>query len=127
MNDKAVIDYIVNLGPRHRLVKLEIVGKHYFDRQTIRERMYVDPASLQFRRGRYSGSYLRRDEEAITNLYQENGFRDVKVVSDVQDKYQGKADQIAVVVHIDEGPQWQISNLDVKGIDQLDKSRQLAG
>jgi outer membrane protein insertion porin family len=77
MNDKSEIDYIINPGRRHKLVKVDIDGNHYFDTKTIRERLYLLPASLQFRRGRYSESYLRRDEETITNLYQENGFRDV--------------------------------------------------
>jgi len=127
LSDKAEIDYMVNLGPRHKLIKVDISGNRYFDTATIRERMYLEPASLQFRRGRYSGSYLRRDEEAITDLYEQNGFRDAKVTSDVQDNYQGKEGQIAVATHIDEGPQWKIAKLEVNGIAQLDKETVLAG
>ena len=127
VNDKADIDYLVNLGKRHKLVKVEIVGNRYFDTPTIRERMYLEPASFQFRRGRYSESYLRRDEVTITNLYQENGFRDVKVTSKVQDDYQGKIGNIAVTISIDEGPQWLISNLEAEGINSLDKERIIAG
>src|SRR5438552_16217543 len=88
--------------------------------------MYMEPASLQFRRGRYSGSYLRRDEEAITSLYQENGFRDVKVTSVVQDDYQSKVGNIAVTIHVEEGPQWLISKLEVAGIQSLDQDRIIA-
>jgi outer membrane protein assembly factor BamA len=123
VNDKADIDYLVNLGKRHKLVKVEVAGNRYFDTPTIRERMYLEPASFQFRRGRYSESYLRRDEVTITNLYQENGFRDVRVVSTVQDDYQGKTGNIAVTISIEEGPQWLISNLNVEGIDSLEKDR----
>jgi outer membrane protein insertion porin family len=126
VNDKQVIDYIVNLGSQHKLVKVGVDGNRYFDTQTIRERMFLLPASLQFRRGRYSESYLRRDEEAITNLYQENGFRDVKVTSTVQDDYQGKTGQLAVTVHIDEGPQWIVSKLEVDGVDQLNREKILS-
>src|ERR1700730_10735061 len=126
INDKQEIDYIVNLGKRHKLVKVDIEGNHYFDRQTIRERMFLLPASLQYRRGRYSESYLRRDEETITNLYQENGFRDVKVTSTVKDTDHPSQSLIAVTIHIEEGPQWMISKLEVEGIQQLDKKTILA-
>ena len=126
INDKQEIDYIVNLGKRHKLVKVEIDGNHYFDKQTIRERMFLLPASLQYRRGRYSESYLRRDEETITNLYQENGFRDVKVTSTVKDTDHPNQSLIAVTIHIEEGPQWMISKLEVEGIQQLDKKTILA-
>jgi outer membrane protein insertion porin family len=121
VNDKQEIDYIVNLGKRHKLVRLNISGNKYFDTPTIRERMYLIPASWQFRQGRYSESYRRRDEEAIMDLYRENGFRDVKVTSSTVDDYQGKIGQIEVNIKIDEGPQWLISNLEVEGIQQLDK------
>jgi outer membrane protein insertion porin family len=126
INDRANIDYLVNLGKRHKLVKVEITGNRYFDTKTIRERMYIEPASLQFRRGRYSESYLRRDEQAITSLYQENGFRDVKVTSIVQDDYRGKVGAIAVTIEIDEGQQWLISKLEVEGIRSLDRDRIIA-
>ncbi|HTM51885.1 MAG TPA: POTRA domain-containing protein [Bryobacteraceae bacterium] len=119
INDSMDIDYIVNLGKRHKLVKVNISGNRYFDAQTIHERMYLMPASWQFRQGRYSESYLRRDEEAIRDLYKENGFRDVKVSSSVQDDYRGQTGQIAVEIRVEEGPQWLISQLDVAGIEQL--------
>jgi len=126
IDDKEEIDYIVNLGKRHKLVKVDIDGNHYFDKQTIRERMYLLPASLQYRRGRYSESYLRRDEDTITNLYQENGFRDVKVTSTVKDIDKVNQGTIQVNIHIEEGPQWIISKLEVEGIQQLDKETILA-
>jgi outer membrane protein assembly complex protein YaeT len=126
VNDKEVIDYIINLGKRHKLVKVTIEGNRYFDTQTIRERMYLLPSSLQFRRGRFSESYLRRDEQTITNLYEQNGFRDVKVTSTVDDRDVGKEGRISVVIHIDEGPQWTVATLEVDGIEQLNKNEILS-
>src|SRR5260370_7152862 len=88
--------------------------------------MIMFPVLSQFRRGRYSESYLRGDEETITNLYQENGFRDVKVSSKVVDTDLTNRGLISVTIHIDEGPQWIISKLDVDGIAQLDRKTILA-
>ncbi len=122
-NGREEIDYLINLGRRHRFVSLEIRGNHYFRIETIRERMLLLPRSWQMRHGRYSEALRRRDEEAITDLYTENGFRDVQVTSKVLDDYQGRVGDIAVYVMIQEGAQWFVSKLDIAGIDQLDSGR----
>ena len=119
-NDRQEIDYLINLGKRHRFVYLEIQGNHYFTTSSIRERMFMTPKSFQFRHGRYSEALARRDEESIENLYQENGFRDVKVHSKVVDDYKGKTGNVAVFLMVEEGPQWFVSKLDIAGIQQLD-------
>jgi len=63
----------------------------YFTEETIRERMYMAPASiLRFRHGRYSQRYLERDVDSIEDLYRSNGFRDVRVTSNVVDDYLGR-------------------------------------
>ncbi|MGH9937283.1 MAG: POTRA domain-containing protein, partial [Blastocatellia bacterium] len=123
VNDKAVIDYLINTGPRHRLVNIAIEGNRYFDTETIRERMFMLPRSLQFRHGRYSESLRERDLETISNLYRENGFRDVKVTSVTQDNYNGKRNHLGVVIQIAEGPQWFVAKLNVTGIEQLERER----
>ena len=75
INDKADIDYLINTGARHKLVSIEINGNQYFNTETIRERMYLQPATLlQFPHGRYSENLLSRDENSIRSLYQSNGF-----------------------------------------------------
>ena len=126
-NDKAAIDYLINLGSRHKLVRIDIAGNHYFDTPTLRERMFLQTASLlQFRHGRYSGNFLNEDEQSITNLYQSNGFEDVKVTHQVMDDYMGKIGDIAVFIKIEEGPQYFVNSLQVDGIEQLDKNQILS-
>ena len=98
INDKADIDFLVNTGKRHKLVAITIKGNHYFSTDVIRERMYLQTANLlQFPHGRYSENLLRRDRDTISNLYQSNGFRDVKVTSHSIDDYRGKVGDIAVI------------------------------
>jgi len=127
VNDKADIDYLINPGRRHKLVLVKIQGNKYFNTGAIRERMSVLRASLlQFRRGRYSESLLRRDEDAISSLYQSNGFRDVAVTHKIEDNYQGKQSDLAVFINIAEGPQYFIHSLDVEGIEKLDKTKILS-
>src|SRR5579871_418502 len=122
-NDREEIDYLINLGRRHRFVSLQIQGNHYFKPDAIRERMLMTPRSWVLRHGRYSDALRRRDEETISDLYAQNGFRDVQVSSKVLDDFQGKVGDIAVLVSINEGPQWFVSKLDVVGIHQVDATK----
>src|SRR5579863_692030 len=119
-NDRQEIDYLINLGKRHRLVHLEIKGNRYVTTENIRERMLMTPKSFQFRHGRYSDALRRRDQESISDLYKENGFQDIQVAAKEVDDYRGKIGDAAVFVSIEEGPQWFVSSLEISGIRQVD-------
>lgn len=114
-NGKSEIVYLINLGRRHSLVKVDIAGNKYFDSKSIRERLFLTPKSFELRRGRYSEALRRRDEEDIAELYRSNGFRDVRVSSNVVDSAGQKQDDLAVTFQIVEGPQYRVSSLDVTG------------
>ena len=75
-NGATEISYAIELGKRHTLIQVEISGNKYFDQKTIRERMFLIPKSFEFRRGRYSEAFLKRDIPTIKDLYESNGFRD---------------------------------------------------
>src|ERR1035437_1363339 len=123
VNDKSSIDYLVSTGKRHRLGAIEIRRTRSFDAETIRERLFLQKASfLQFPHGRYSESLLSRDEDSIVNLYQSNGFRDVRLTHRLEDNYRGKAGDMAVSLTIDEGPQYFVNHLEVEGIRRLDQA-----
>ncbi len=126
-NDQAEIDYLINPGSRHKLVYIGISGNHYFRTEVLRERMYLQAATLlQYRHGRYSQELLRRDEDSIKNLYRSNGFADASVTSRVEDNYRGKPGDLAASIEIHEGPQYFVANLEVEGITQLDKKAVMA-
>jgi outer membrane protein insertion porin family len=107
------IQYAIDRGERHKLVQLDIGGNRYFDLKTLRERMFVTPASTQVRRGRYSAAMLAHDLGAISELYRANGFRDVKAVSQVRAR--GKRGDIAVSIGISEGNQRFVSATAIEG------------
>src|SRR5438045_1050845 len=82
--------------------------------------MFLRPSGLiRFRQGRYSGAFLKRDEESIANLYRSNGFQDVKVNGVAEDDPQGKQGDVAVRISVEEGPQWTVSKLSFAGFDNL--------
>jgi len=107
--------YVIDPGDRHKLAAVKVEGNRYFDTETITERMTVQPSSLLLKNGRFSQRLLAEDVASITYLYQSNGFLDVKVNSDVQENYDGRQDQIAVVIKIEEGPQTLVNALQIVG------------
>lgn len=119
-DDQQTIEYVISRGQRQKLVRVAIAGNRYFTTDDIRERMFMQPAALNMRHGRYSEAFRRKDEENIANLYRANGFRDVKVTTTVERNYRGKRGHVAVTVAIDEGPQWLIDHLTVHGVGQMD-------
>jgi outer membrane protein insertion porin family len=122
-SNEQSIEYAVAKGVRHKVVKVEIEGNHYFDDATLRERMFTAPASfLRYRYGRYSADYLARDVNSIREVYRANGFRDVEVISEVIDNYGGTKNQLAVIIRVKEGPQWFVSKLDLEGIPPGDRN-----
>ncbi len=109
------VEFQVLLGQRHQFVELAIAGNRYFDQGAMRERLYLRPKSLQFRRGRFSQSLLRSDKLAIEELYRSNGFQNVRVNDRVEDDYRGKMGDLAVFLTVDEGPQTLVSRLTIQG------------
>jgi len=118
-NDVETIEYVISRGQRYKLVHLVINGNKYFDQETIWERMFMEPASFRMRHGRFSEAFRRKDEENIANLYRANGFRDVKVTSIVDRNYKNNMGDIAVTVNVQEGDQWFVENLAMRGFNQV--------
>jgi outer membrane protein insertion porin family len=119
---EQIVEYNIDKQQRHKLANVEITGNRYFDTDTIRERMYITPATfLRFRHGRYSERYLEKDIDSIEDLYRSNGFRDVQVKSAVKDDYRGNAGELGVQLQIEEGPQWLVNSLKLSGIDEGDR------
>jgi outer membrane protein insertion porin family len=120
---EQIITYTVDRGSRHKFVSLGITGNHYFPKATIRERLYIEPASFpRFPFGRFNQTYLRQDVQAVQSLYAANGFRDAKVTPRVVDKFQGTENRVAVFIDIVEGPQWFVSELSLDGVAAPDRA-----
>jgi outer membrane protein insertion porin family len=125
--DHEEITYVIGLGARHKLVKVDIAGNRYFNTSQIRERMFLQEAGfVRLRHGRFSDGFLRRDQSAIETLYKDNGFRDVRVTTEVLDDYGGKPGDVAVNFRIEEGVQYRVGKLDVTGISRPDRDQILA-
>lgn len=120
-NDEQTIEYVIAQGQRYKMSHLAISGGKYFSEDDLRERMFMTPATLTMRRGRFSEAFRKKDEENIANLYKANGFRDVKVTSIVDRDHDGKTGEVGVTVQIEEGPQWIVDSVTLDGVNQGDQ------
>lgn len=118
---ERTVKFLIDRGPRYKLVHLEIKGNEYFDTETVRERMIITPATrLRYRNGRFSDDLLRKDVEAIQYLYRSNGFREVRVENEVEKNYSGSQNDVGVVLRIFEGPQWFVGAVEMEGVNLKD-------
>jgi outer membrane protein assembly factor BamA len=116
--------YHINPGPVHKLMMVEITGnKDFMDTKALLSRMEIQPAARFLNHGRYSGILLKSDVATIEGLYRSNGFRDVKIQTNVDDNYRGSNNQLAVHIHIDEGPQTRVSELHIVGNQKMATSQ----
>ncbi len=113
------IVYKIDPGIRHKLVSVKVEGNKYFDTATIRERMAVEPASMVLGNGRFNQRLLAGDVASIKYLYLSNGFLTVKVAGDLQDNYQGKQNEMQVVIKIEEGPQTLVNEVKLEGANSF--------
>src|SRR3984957_2962938 len=119
--DVYSISYAIQRNQRYKLAHIEIVGNKFFHTDTLRERIYITPASFpRFRYGRYSQKLLDRDKDTLKDLYRASGFLDADIQSTVDPVYRGKNGELGVVLEVKEGPQWLVGKLDLEGVPEND-------
>jgi outer membrane protein insertion porin family len=120
--DEQVVEYVIARGSKYKLKNVAISGNEYFREEDIRERMFMTPATMLMRSGRYSEAFRKKDEENIENLYKANGFRNVDVTSTVDRNFGAKAGQVGVTVNVNEGPQWIVESVTINGVVEGDRT-----
>jgi outer membrane protein insertion porin family len=109
------VTYEIDPGPVHKLVLVEITGnKEFMDTAKLRSYLQIEAAS-RTSHGKYSGDMLKADVATLEGLYRNNGFRQVKIETKVDDDYEGQKNHLAVHVHIDEGPRTKVNEVNVVG------------
>ena len=117
------IIYVVDSGVRHKLIAVKVEGNKYFDVAAIRERMNVQTATLFIPNGKFSQRLLSEDVNSIKYLYLANGFLDAKVESELRDDYQGKKNEMEVLIKIDEGAQTRVHEVKLEGVNEADEKK----
>jgi outer membrane protein insertion porin family len=113
--DELDVIYTIDAGERHKLTKIILTGYHYFDQQLLRSHLQIQSATRFLSHGRFSQRLLAGDVRSLTDLYLDSGFRSAQVKSEVDDNFEGQKAQIAVMFHIEEGPQTLVSAVQFNG------------
>ena len=119
------ITYAVALGPRRRLAAIEFTGNKYFDDELLRSRLTIQPSAV-FRPAVFSRRLLQQNEDSLRSLYASNGFAAAKFQTESIENYRGRADQLLVRFHIEEGQQTRVESLDIAGNSALPTPELLA-
>jgi len=119
--DAFRIIYRIDPGPVHKLQLIEVTGNSYFPRKMILSRLQIQAAS-SFSRGRYSGALLKSDVASLQALYLENGFRDARIQTKVDDNYHGSDNHLAVHLQIEEGPQTLVGDFQINGNNSIKRT-----
>jgi outer membrane protein insertion porin family len=117
--DLTNVTYTVTLGPRDRVQSIAIKGNGYFNDWTLRQRLSIEPASFFVPHGTYSLALQTADVNAISALYQSNGFTNVKVTPEVRDVGTAPKNNeriLAVTYRIEEGTQQKVGVYHINGV-----------
>ena len=110
------IVYEIEAGPTHKLELIDISGnKEFLDTAKLRSYLQIQPASRFLSYGRYSEGLLKSDVATLEGLYRSNGFRAVKILTDVDDNYQGASNRLAIHIHITEGVRTKVGEVHIAG------------
>ena len=122
------IVFHVQLGARHRVVKVSVDGNKYFNSATLEERLSVRAHDAFSRQGIYNQALIAQDVNALQAIYQSNGFTQVKVTPQIQDddnhgQSHSRSKQIglAVTYHVEEGPQLRVRSVQLVGTQRISR------
>lgn len=115
---EEIITYKVERGARHKLLRVEFSGNHYFRNEVLRSRLTIYPNSL-FVRPRFSRRLLDSDVLSMKNLYADNGFLAAQVDGQILDDYGNKTGDLVIRFNVQEGKQTLVSSVKIEGIKTL--------
>lgn len=127
-----LIVYHITRGGLHKLVSVQTTGNHYFNSDTLQERLKVQKADSLNRYGTFSQALLADDVDTLTALYKSNGFGQVSVTPALMTLAQIPAPKNRkliydrVIYRIREGAQQRIGKVDLVGVQQVSSEKLLA-
>ena len=114
-DSKVDLVYNVDRGSRHKVEVVAFRGNHHIDEGDLIPQVAVKPHGLLLSRGKFSDKLLRQSVASITAFYNNRGYEEVKVDTDVVDH----EPKIYVTFHITEGPQTIVENLTLEGNSRI--------
>ncbi len=110
----VAVTFEITEGDKFDVGEIRIVGNKYLKEKDIKGKLQTTELFLWFFGGTLKREELRRDLDRIRAYYLDNGFLDIAVEEPEIQVDEAKR-QLRVVIRVEEGPQYRIGNLTVKG------------
>ena len=126
--NETLITFRIKEGQIVRVKDIRFEGNTVFDNGDLQDAMETKKKwflSWMTGRGNYNEMQLQQDLERIADLYFNEGYIRVKVRDPVISLVDNEKHML-LLIHIDEGPQYRVSNVDVQG-DLMQEKDDLLG
>jgi len=111
---EVAVTFTLSEGDKFDIGEIRIVGNRALQEKEIKGRLQTSELYLFFFGGTLKREELRRDLDRIRAYYLDNGFLDI-AVEDPQIQLDTARKRIRIVIQVQEGPQYRIAELHIKG------------
>lgn len=115
MPNNVILNFIIDKQAKVKIEQIQFVGNEFFDNKRLRRVMKnTKQKDLNiFKGSKYIESKLEEDRNSLVEFYNENGFRDFRILKD--STYALEDGKIVLVIKINEGNQYYLRNVDWVG------------
>jgi outer membrane protein assembly complex protein YaeT len=116
--DRQTIEiiYRVELNEQGMFVGYVFQGNHGVSSEELAAALSIHPKDFLRERGTFTHDLLAHDEISLRTLYENRGYSSAKILSAVNDHYEGRRGNYFVTFQINEGPQTTVNQLAIEGI-----------
>ena len=118
---EVAVTFNIVEGDKFDVGEIRIVGNRYLKEKDIKSRLQTSELYLFFFGGTLKREELRRDLDRIRAYYLDNGFLDI-AVEEPEIQLDARRKKLRVLIRVEEGPQYRISDLSIKGNSLLSEA-----
>jgi outer membrane protein insertion porin family len=115
---EVAVTFTVDEGNKYEVTDIKILGAKALKEKDIKKKMQTEEVFLWFFGGTLKREELNRDLDRIRAYYMDNGYLDI-AVEEPQVQMDDRRDHITILIRVDEGPQYRIADLAIKGTTLL--------
>lgn len=110
--NNVILNINVDKKEKVKISEITFVGNEYFKASKLAKKMKGTKKKNMniFRSSKFIDEKFTEDKEKLATFYNDNGFKDFKIVSD--SVYPVSEDRVALVIKIDEGKQYFLGDVD---------------
>jgi len=118
---EVAITFSIVEGDKFDVGEIRIVGNQALKEKEIKSRLQTSELYLFFFGGTLKREELRRDLDRIRAYYLDNGFLDI-AVDEPEVQVDAERKKLRIIVRVQEGPQYRIGDLTIKGNSLLSEA-----